>query len=67
MGYHNTQTAARILGVLVPTLQSAIYRGKMSPPQRDEGGRFCWTDADIERARAALANDRRRKPQEVPA
>lgn len=65
MNHHNTLYVARLLGTTSPNLVQAIARGKFAPPVRDEGGRYCWTDADIERARAAMAIDLRRKRREV--
>ena len=56
-----TKSAAARLGATVEQLLACIYHGKLAPPGKDESGDYIWFDSDIERARAALAVDRRRK------
>jgi hypothetical protein len=61
---HKTPVAARMIGATLPQLRAAITNGKLAPPERrDESGHFLWDTEDLERARAALAVDRRRRPQ----
>jgi hypothetical protein len=43
------------------SLVGLFRSGKCDPPQKDASGDFVWTEADIERARAALRIDLRRK------
>jgi hypothetical protein len=60
-----TATVARQLNVNYQTLFGHIRRGKISPlPAKDSSGDFIWSPSDIERARVALATDRRRKAVE---
>jgi hypothetical protein len=51
----------RLLGISYYRLVSTLRSGKMEPPARDFSGDFIWLEADIERLRAALAVDRRRR------
>jgi len=47
-------------------LVSAMRGGKITPlPARDCSGDFIWSDEDLERARAALQTDLRRKKAKV--
>jgi hypothetical protein len=57
----NTRSAAREIGVSVAKLVGAIYHGRVTPPIKDEGGKYAWFPEDIERARQVLQIDRRRK------
>jgi hypothetical protein len=66
----NTRMAAAAIGCAVSTLEAAVYRGKVPAPAKDHGGRYLWSKADVDRARAraALAVDRRRRRgQQQPA
>jgi hypothetical protein len=52
----------RLKRVVVPvSLVQAIRNGRFAPPKKNEGGRYVWTEADLERALAGLAVDRRLK------
>src|SRR5262245_28750959 len=62
-----TRAAAREAGLMLAQITHAICHGKLVPPAKDETGRYLWTAADIERARQAVAVDRRRKRETVPA
>ncbi len=53
--YRKTPIAARELGISYTNLHNLIRYGKLTPPGRDSSGHFVWTDADLERARVALA------------
>jgi hypothetical protein len=56
-----TRRAASLLGIAESHLHYLLRAKKIPPPARDDSGDFVWTDADLERARAALRIDRRRK------
>ena len=60
-----TTEAARLVGTTPNNLLAAIRNGRLAAPAKNASGAYWWTDADVERARAALAIDRRRKA--VPA
>lgn len=62
-----TRSAALAIGATVAQLRGAISNGKLDPPEKDASGDYLWTDEDLDRARAALAVDRRRKRPEAPA
>jgi hypothetical protein len=59
MPYRKTTAAAQELGVPYWRLIGLMRYGKINPPGRDTSGDFVWTDADMDRARAALARARR--------
>jgi hypothetical protein len=61
--YRKTPKAALEVGegVTYMNLYNLIRNGKIPPPERDSSGDFIWSDADIERARKALALRKRRK------
>ena len=67
MNYRKTPVAARELGVGYFQLYDLLRFGKIDPPARDSSGDFIWTDADLERARNALASVRRAKRKGAPA
>ena len=51
------------LGVPYHRLFGMLRSGKLDPlPLKDSAGDYWWSEADVARAREALANDRRRKP-----
>jgi hypothetical protein len=56
-----TRQAAKFLGVSYWRLVAQIRGDKLDPPVKDASGDFVWSDADLARARQALATDRRRK------
>lgn len=62
MGYRSTTSAAAILGVPYFRLAYLIRARRISPPARDDTGNYAWSEADIERARAALAARRSSHP-----
>jgi hypothetical protein len=67
MPYRKTPAAARELGVSYETLYGLLRYDKMAPPGRDTSGDYVWTDADLDRARRALAQSRRRGRKGVSA
>jgi hypothetical protein len=67
MPYRKTPVAARELGVSYHQLIGLIRYDKIAAPERDSSGDFIWTEADLARAREALATMRRLKPEGVPA
>jgi hypothetical protein len=62
-----TPVAARELGITYHRLIGLIRFDKIPPPTRDSSGDYLWTDADIERARQAVAAMRKREPAEATA
>lgn len=65
------EAAARIsvtLGrIITPvTLANVIRNGRMTPPAKDSGGRYSWSEQDLAAAVAALNTDRRRKEFRTP-
>jgi hypothetical protein len=50
-----TAQAARRLGVGYHRLYGLLRDARIPPPPRDSSGHFWWSDADLARARAALA------------
>lgn len=48
-------------GATYHRLVAALRSGKIAPPEKDASGDFTWSQADVERARQALATDLRRK------
>jgi hypothetical protein len=50
-----TTAAARQLGINYTRLINLIRYGKLDPPGKDSSGDYVWTQADMERARLALA------------
>lgn len=65
MTIRKTPIAAAELGVTYHRLMGLVRFAKIAAPTRDSSGDYLWTDADLERARQALANLRQRKA--VPA
>jgi hypothetical protein len=59
--YHKTRQVATLLGTNVGRLLAAIYHDRFPAPGKDASGDLIWLAEDIERARAALKIDRRRK------
>jgi len=55
--------AARELGKTYHQLIGLIRFNKIDPPARDSSGDYVWTDADMERARRALAKIRQLRPE----
>jgi hypothetical protein len=54
MTYRKTPAAARELKTTYHKLIGLVRFDKIDPPARDTSGDYVWTDADMERARAAL-------------
>ena len=65
MTFRKTPVAADELGVNYYRLIGLLRGRKIPPPSRDSSGDYLWTDADLDRARQALATMRQRKA--VPA
>ena len=63
MNFHKTPAAADFLGVTYHRLIGLVRFRKIVPPARDSSGDYCWTDADLERARSALQHGRQPKAQ----
>jgi hypothetical protein len=59
-----TPLVAKLLAVNYPLVRSLIRDGRMEAPPKDTSGHYLWSESDIERARAALKVDRRRKKPE---
>lgn len=53
--------AAQQIGISYFLLMSFIRSGRMPSPERDTSGHYWFSREDIERARAAMGVDRRRK------
>ena len=60
MQFRKTPAAAKELGISYPTLIGLLRYGKLDPPSKDTSGDYIWTDADLTRARNALAKQRKR-------
>jgi hypothetical protein len=58
-----TPTLCAVIGATYGQIVSAIRGGKLTPPAKDTSGDYYWLPADVERARLAVATDRRRKGQ----
>jgi hypothetical protein len=58
----SSRTAAAKIGIGVPHLRSLVRDARIPPPPKNEFGYYEWRDSDLERARQALAVDRRRRP-----
>jgi hypothetical protein len=60
---HKTPCVARQLGISYSLLCNLLRNDRIRPlPKKDSSGDYCWTDADIERLKAALAARRQRRP-----
>jgi hypothetical protein len=58
-----TTVVGREEGVTPSAIVNAIIAGRLSPPQKDAGGRYVWWPEDVARLRVALATDRRKTPR----
>jgi hypothetical protein len=63
MPFHKTTSVARLLDVPYSRLFDLLRSRQLAAPQKDSSGDYIWTDEDIERARAALAQRQRRKSE----
>jgi hypothetical protein len=62
-----TQQAAVLLGKQRHNLSDLIHANLLQPPPRRLGRFYCWTPADIRRARAVLAVRKGRgRPRKQP-
>jgi predicted site-specific integrase-resolvase len=61
MNWFKTAEAARLLGVTYARLFSLIRSGRLVSPRKDGSGDYVWVAEDVDRARSALAVDRRRR------
>jgi hypothetical protein len=59
--YLKTAAAAAALNTTYHRLIGLVRFGKIEPPPKDSSGDYLWDADDLERARQALAIDRRRK------
>jgi DNA-binding transcriptional MerR regulator len=62
-----TRSLARLLDCTVPTLCRLVSNGRIDPPARNDYGYYDWSEADIQAARHALANPRKRGPHTTAA
>jgi hypothetical protein len=60
-----TPVAAKQLGVSYHQLIGLLRFGKIDPPDRDSSGDYLWSQADLDRAREALAKLRRPRREGV--
>jgi hypothetical protein len=67
MGWHKTSAVARLLGIPYTRLFALIRYGHLAPPPKDESGDYIWSDADVNRAREALAASLRRNAKAARA
>jgi hypothetical protein len=67
--YRKTTRAAAELGKTYMQLYALIRYGKIPTPERDSSGDLIWSDADMARARQALAllEKRRKRPAQETA
>jgi hypothetical protein len=63
MSYVGTRTAARQLDAPIYLLYDLLRRDRLTPPAKTEGGDYLWSPEDIERARQALSQRRRRRQE----
>jgi predicted DNA-binding transcriptional regulator AlpA len=56
-----TREVAEELGVTGQTLLAAMSRNKFPRPRKDASDEYVWTAEDVERAKAGMAVDKRRK------
>jgi predicted DNA-binding transcriptional regulator AlpA len=56
-----SRDVARALNVSTERLYALIRSGRLPEPARDSSGRYCWLPEEVDRARAALQVDRRRR------
>lgn len=61
MPHLKSGAVTRLLGVPYYTLFEMMRGGHLQPPQKDSSGQFVWTEADLERARQAVANRQARR------
>ncbi len=61
MLFRKTSAAARELSVPYWTLIGLLRYGKIDPPGKDTSGDYVWTEADMSRARQAIAKRAGRK------
>jgi hypothetical protein len=55
MPHLKSGAAAELLGIPYYTLIELMRAKRLAPPAKDSSGQFVWTEADIERARQAVA------------
>lgn len=61
MGFFKTTTVADQLGVPYYRLFDLLRSRQIAPPAKDSSGDYVWTEADVERARAAIQARLRRR------
>jgi hypothetical protein len=59
MPFYKTPVAADLIPCTYTQLVGLLRYRKIEPPQRDSSGDFIWTEADLDRARKALAAQRK--------
>jgi DNA-binding transcriptional MerR regulator len=62
--FFKSREVAKRLGITYRVLFEMLRRGRLDPPAKDSSGDYVWTEADVERAQAALAS--RRRPVTCP-
>ncbi len=60
--YMKTPAVADLLGVPYWKIVQLLRSRSITPPAKDTSGDFVWVEADVERARQALAVRRRGRP-----
>lgn len=65
MPYLKSGAVAELLGIPYYTLFELMRAKRLQPPQKDSGGQFVWTEADLERARLAVAERQARRAKGV--
>jgi hypothetical protein len=65
MHFRKTPAAAQELGINYASLIGLLRYGKLEPPAKDTSGDYVWTDADLARARRAMAAHQRKRPEPV--
>jgi hypothetical protein len=63
MPFFKSRAVAEQLGCSYWKLYELLRSGQLAPPQKDTSGDYTWLDADVERARAALAARRARRKE----
>jgi DNA-binding transcriptional MerR regulator len=59
--YLKSGAVAQQLGIPYYTLFELMRGGHLQPPQKDSSGQYVWTEADVERARHAVAERKTRQ------
>jgi hypothetical protein len=63
MPFWKTPAMCRLLGVRYSDIWHLLRDGRLVPPAKDSSGDYVWTEADVQRAREALAARRRTRQE----